>query len=205
MMVCLFQMPSAAWRWVKGAGLCALAFGLLACSTVGGIGGANGADRLACMPLTVGVQYCLRPPADATGFEVQQQVLVRSPALQETALAQLENTDTQFVVALFSPLGPKLMQAQWAPPRLAQEQPAGLPVTAGLLAALVQMALWPSASVQAGLHGAHTWVDEPGRRQLWVGGRLWLDVQYSGQLPTPSALQIRLPVHALEMHINTLP
>lgn len=196
-------MPKVTRWWGAGAGVVQA---VLLCVLLSACSGDQAGAQNGCMGLAAGLRYCLRLPSDAAPFDVQQEVQVRSKRLNEVALAQVENTGTSFVVALVSPLGPKLMQAQWSPPQLVQEQAPGVPVPPALLAALVQMAVWPSSSVQAGLQGPHEWIDRPGQRQrqLWVRGQLWLDVQYSGELPVPTHMQIRLPEHDLELRIESL-
>jgi hypothetical protein len=75
-----------------------------------------------------------------------------------------------------------------------------------LVAALVQIALWPVEAVRAGLAGGVSVEETPGqRRVLGAGGTILMSVQTEGAPPSFRKLRITAPAARLTLDIDTLP
>jgi hypothetical protein len=73
-----------------------------------------------------------------------------------------------------------------------------------LLAALVQLSVWPSQSVTNGLHGKFEWTATQDHRWLRTEGKTLIDIAMHGQQPLSNTLLIQLPLQHIELHIQTL-
>lgn len=160
-----------------------------------------------CADLPGAGRYCLQPSTTMKPFEVQQKVDLRFNGRRETLIVELEVDSAGLRLAGLTPFGQKLLQISFdnatrkatliAGPPGAQFDPA-------LLVALIQMALWPSAAVDAGL-AAPLVLEEDAQRRVYLNqGRPLMIVTHQGAAPPYSSLQLAMPDAGIEIDVENL-
>ncbi|TXG93233.1 MAG: DUF3261 domain-containing protein [Rhodocyclaceae bacterium] len=157
-----------------------------------------------CVSLHAGVGFCLQSAHAVGDFSVLQRVDVTWNQRKETALVELETESSSFTMAVLTPMGQKLMQFKYVPSKIIPMGGMPIQIDPALIAALVQLSIWPDDSVLTGLYGQYEWKTTQNRRVLSAGGQTVLDIAYEGVLPDPDRIQVRLPLQNLDMHIQSL-
>jgi hypothetical protein len=157
-----------------------------------------------CASLHPRVRYCLQSAEVVGDFAVLQRVDLTWNQRKETALVELETEVSDLTMAVLTPMGQKLMQFKYVPPTMIPMGAVSNQVDPVLMAALVQLSIWPASSVSEGLSGQFEWKVGPNQRRLSVGGQTVLDISYVGVLPDPDSIQVHLPLQQLDMHIQSL-
>lgn len=157
-----------------------------------------------CAPLGSGASYCLQALPTGTSISAQQMVEVRlvQPALRERLLVALDATNADLHLAVLTPMGQTLGHLAWDGKRLDWQ---GLPQWATLahgLPALVQVHLWPTASVRAGLRGASLTETDAGRELRGDEGGLLLGLRNAP--PPPGSVEIDYPGAGLWLRVEPL-
>jgi len=178
---------------MKFARALALPIALAACAGTG--------DRCAALPQG---QYCLQPSADVAPFEATQIVRLRIGERRETLVAALEVDADGLRMAGLTPLGQKLLQLDYDNRAASVQSPAGARIDAVQLAALLQLALWPAASVRAGLSPALALEDDGGARRIVGGGAPVVSIRREGDAPPYRSVQLSVPGADLEMTVETV-
>lgn len=174
------------------AGICAALFG---CTTM---------ERAPCVALNAQASYCLQPPAVVGEFSALQRVDLRWQERTEVTLAEIECDGSIMRMVVLTPMGQKLMELRYAPPRVEQLAGASSRLDPAMLITLVQLALWPADSVQAGLRGPVEWRAAYGQRQLSIDGKPLVYMTFEGSLPYPERLTMRIDSPRMELDIRTL-
>ncbi|MCE9640484.1 MAG: DUF3261 domain-containing protein [Betaproteobacteria bacterium] len=167
-----------------------------------------GIEEPGCTRLPEGGRYCLQQTSLVTAFQATQRVEVARDGAGYSLLAEIEVDADAMRMVVVTPLGQKLLQLEYDN-RMARINAAGPlrdrldPV---LVAALVQLALWPLDAVRAGLTGGVTIEETAGhRRVLGAGGATLMSVQTEGTPPSFRKLRITAPAARLVLDIDTLP
>ena len=166
-----------------------------------------GCGSTRCPRLPGAVSYCLQPPAAGPGMTVLQHVSIVTPERQETLLVRIENNADRLALVGLSPLGQTLLTLTWDGTDVTDtETPGGHPpIRPGALVAVLQLALWPRESVQAGLPHDVTWLENDMGAAMIRNGTTLLSIHRSGAAPPYSNLHIDMPSAALSLHIQSLP
>lgn len=167
------------------------------------------AERPGCAGLPGGGAYCLQSAA-APAFSTLQQSVLTVRGERVTMLARIESDPRGLRFAGMTPLGQTLMSVSWENGALRADLPPALAARfdPALLPALVQIAMWPAASVRAGLSPELELIEEePNRRKLRrksAGGEEdVLDISWEGTLPYQrlrivAPMGVRIDVKAID-------
>lgn len=157
-----------------------------------------------CAKLHAEVMYCLQPVEAMGDVSALQQVDFKFPQHSNTVLVEFETEGQAFTIAVLTPMGHKLMQYKYMPSEIISLGGLLTKFDPVLLAALVQLSVWPSQSVTNGLRGKFEWTATQDHRWLRTEGKTLLDIAMHGQQPVPDTLLIQLPLQHIELHIQTL-
>ena len=157
--------------------------------------------------LAPGVPFRLCPPREGPALFLTQEVVFRLPGGgEETALAALENKGGTFTVVASSPMGQTLFIVQVKGAEVTVD--ARIPIPGDLeprvLPALVQMVLWPAASVRQGLGpGVELLEAGPVRSLVRKGRTIWTATR-TGQGALPETVVLENPGLHLRVQIRNL-
>jgi hypothetical protein len=179
-------------RWFLCAGVSAA---LTSCTTI---------VRPPCVALNAQASYCLQHPSALGEFTALQRVDFHWQDRTETTLTEIECDASTMRMAVLTPMGQKLLEVRYAPPRVEQLAGPASRLDPAMLIALVQMALWPADNVQAGLRGPVEWRSGNGNRQLFVSGKPLVEMEFDGTLPYPERLTMRIESPRMQLDIRTL-
>ncbi|MGE5386614.1 MAG: DUF3261 domain-containing protein [Betaproteobacteria bacterium] len=141
-----------------------------------------------CARLPGGGAYCLQNGPGPVFSSLQRSVL-SAGGQRQTLLTRIESDGSGLRFAAMTPLGQTLFFVSWENSVLHADMP---PVMASRLdpatmPALVQIAMWPAATVRAGLSAELELIEENGRRRLRRkdadNGEDILDISWEGSLP----------------------
>ena len=141
-----------------------------------------------CARLPGGGAYCLQN-GTALAFSTLQQSVLIAGEQRLTLLTRIENDARGLRFAAMTPLGQTLLFVSWENGILHAQLPPALAsrLDPALLPALVQIAMWPSDAVRAGLSPELELIEEPQHRRLrrrdGSGGDDILDISWEGNLP----------------------
>lgn len=171
------------------------------------VGCAPASER--CAWLDRDARYCLQPTHTTTPMDQRQRLDLRLGGEQHTLLADVWVDAEQQQLVLVTPLGQTVAQlvfdnqsARLQGPPL----PWPTPLPPAALLAMVQIAWWPAAHVQAGLDRGWTLLDSPGLRTLRSphGNADWLQIRYEPESGPTRRVTMRLPQRAMELDIEVL-
>ena len=157
--------------------------------------------------LAPGVPFRLCPPREGPAMFLTQEVVFRLPGGgEETAIAVLENKGGTFSVVASSPMGQTLfiVQVKGADVTVDARIPIPGDLDPRVLPALVQMVLWPVASVRQGL-GPDVELLETGpvRSLVRKGKTVWTATR-AGQGELPETVILENPGLHLRVQIRNL-
>ena len=157
-----------------------------------------------CASLPGGEQYCLQPSSAVAPFNVTQKIDAMVGGRRESMIVEIEVDKQAMHVVALTPFGQTLIQAsydnhearagRWPDARLKPAQ----------FLALLQIALWPSEAVRAGLDPSLVLDEAAGQRRVLQNGELLLEVGYTGARPPAGDMRIVLPTMTMQYDITTL-
>lgn len=158
-----------------------------------------------CATLFGGGSYCLQPTTALAPFDAQQKVEASFRGRRETMIVEIENDADSLRFVGLTPFGHKLIQVSYDN-RVASA--ATLPdqrLSPALLIALLQIALWPTDAVRAGLEAPLTLEEDAKGRRILNGGELTLSIEHNGEHPPWRQMQLTIHSAGLELSIEALP
>lgn len=155
-----------------------------------------------CPDLPGGPRYCLQTTAAVAPFSALQDIRIRRGDLDERLIAQLEVDAAGMHLAGLTPLGQRVLEAHFDNREARAESLAGDRLDARALLSLVQIAVWPAASVRAGLDDDWQVEETPALRRLLREGASFLEVAREGEPPRYRRLDIRLPGAGLSLTVR---
>lgn len=142
-----------------------------------------------CARLPGGGAYCLQS-GTAPVFATLQQSTMSAGGQRHTLLTRIESDTRGLRFAGMTPLGQTLFFISWENAELRSELPPAFAsrLDPAILPALIQIAMWPAATVRAGLSPELELIEEAGRRRVrrTSPGRDEedvLDISWEGKLP----------------------
>ncbi len=141
-----------------------------------------------CARLPGGGAYCLQS-GDGPVFSSLQQSVLSWGTQRQTLLTRIESDGQGLRFAAMTPLGQTLFFVSWENAILHADMPPAmaLRLDPATMPALVQIAMWPAATVRSGLSAELELIEENGRRRLRRkdadNGEDILDISWEGNLP----------------------
>jgi hypothetical protein len=165
----------------------------------------EGEYKRECAALIGGGRYCLQPTTARTPFEVQQKVEASLRGRRETLIVNIESDADGLRVIGLTPFGHKVLQVTYDNRAASAPTLPDRRLSPTLLVALLQIALWPTDAVLAGLETPLTLEEGSNVRRILNGDEPTLSIEHS--VGEPPWHKMRLIVHAadLELDIETLP
>ncbi len=157
-----------------------------------------------CPDLPGGPRYCLQDTTAVAPYSALQDIRIRRGDLDERLIGQLEVDAAGMRLAGLTPMGQRVLEAQFDNKEATASSLAGDRFDARALLSLVQLAVWPAASVRAGL--GHDWEleDTPALRRLLRDGNSVMEVERQGEPPQYQYLDIRLPDAGLSLTVRAI-
>ncbi|MEI7429609.1 MAG: DUF3261 domain-containing protein [Betaproteobacteria bacterium] len=157
-----------------------------------------------CTKLPGGGGYCLQATSVLPSFDVQQKVETLFNGRHETLIVELEvDLDSMRFVGL-TPFGQKMLQMSYDNRVVSAPVLPDARIDPVLMLAMLQLALWPRESVQAGLDEGLVIGEHGGQRQLMMNGKLVMAVSYTGAPVPYGDMHIEFTLAGLELDIKTL-
>lgn len=144
----------------------------------------------ACASLPNGGEYCLQSSTGVPPVAHQQVADFQMGDQRHRLIVQWEADAHGMRVAGLTPLGQSLFQTQFDNQRVHNEVLLDSRMRPELLLALLQIAHWPIASVQAGLPSSMTVEEEGARRRIRSGVRTVLTVEREGEASSTQRLKV---------------
>lgn len=161
-------------------------------------------DRCVQLPRAKG-HYCLQPSTAAAAFSAQQKVELNYQQLHETMIADLEVNSHGLQFTTFTPFGQKILQVHDDNLTISNQSIAASSLDSTLLVGLLQLALWPSDSIKAGLKLPLTMTETAQERMIFSEDKKVLSIQYADKSAPYHALSIQMPLLAFSLDIHELP
>ena len=155
-----------------------------------------------CPPLPGGLDYCLQSSLEVPAFAATQDVRVRYGNLDERLIAQLEVDGDGMRLVGMTPMGQRLISAQYDNRAATADKVPGDRFEATALLSLIQLATWPEASVRSGLGDRWRLEETPSRRRILRDGQPVLVIDRLGSPPHYRHLTIHLPDAGLSLSID---
>lgn len=157
-----------------------------------------------CPDIPGGPRYCLQATSAVPPFIALQDIRIQRGDLDERLIAQLEVDAAGMHLAGLTPMGQKVLEAHFDNEIATADSLAGNRFDARALLSLVQIAVWPAASVRAGLGDDWELLETPALRRLLRDGAAILDVARIGEPPAYRQLDIRLPEAGLTLNVRAI-
>lgn len=154
-----------------------------------------------------GYRYTLQPPAAGPKFTALQEIVMIAPGRPEERLvSQLENDENSMRLAAFTPLGQTLITVRFDEKGVQTRSalPTGAAFDARFVIALIQLSLWPEASVANGLGVGMRLVTQAHKRELHGGGKILWTINLHGSGIPYDSVHIRSDDARLALRITTL-
>lgn len=174
----------------------------LVLALIGLLAGCAGNPR--CPDIPGGPRYCLQATSAVPPYTALQDIRIRRGDLDERLIAQLEVDAAGMNLAGLTPMGQKVLEAHFDNREATASSLAGDRIDARALLSLVQIAVWPAASVRAGLGDDWELDDSPSLRRLLRDGTSLLEVARTGEPPRYRQLDIRLPDAGLSLTVRAI-
>ncbi|MDP2834460.1 MAG: DUF3261 domain-containing protein [Pseudomonadota bacterium] len=159
-----------------------------------------------CPDIPGGPRYCLQATSAVTPYVALQDIRIQRGDLDERLIAQLEVDAAGMHLAGLTPMGQRVLEAHFDNREATADSLAGDRFDARALLSLVQIAVWPAASVRAGLSSGlgEDWelLETPALRRLLRDGAAILEVAREGEPPRYRRLDIRLPGAGLSLTVQ---
>lgn len=160
-------------------------------------------DNLRCAPLGQG-SYCLQPTTAMAPFEVQQKIDVSLQGQSNTLIAQLEVDAAGLRLGGVTPLGQKLVDVQYDNHTVSSTTLPHPRLSPTLLLTLLQLALWPTPAVRAGLAEPLLLEDSALERRIVNGTQTVVSITYDNAVQPHQRIHMTLHGAKLELNIETL-
>lgn len=157
-----------------------------------------------CPDIPGGPRYCLQATSAVPPFVALQDIRIQRGDLDERLIAQLEVDANNMNLAGLTPMGQKVLEARFDNEVATADSLAGNRFDARALLSLVQIAVWPAASVRAGLGDDWDLLETPALRRLLRGDSTILEVAREGEAPNYRQLDIRLPDAGLTLSVRAI-
>lgn len=157
-----------------------------------------------CTGLPGGARYCLQASGAAPAFAVRQQVRAHFKDRDETLIADVENGADGLSFVGLTPFGLTVFQAHYDNLKATAARMPDTRLSAENLLGMLQLALWPPASVQRGLGETAQVEDAPGRRRIASEGTTLMEMRHDDSPPPYRQMHIDWPALGLELDIRTL-
>ena len=160
-----------------------------------------------CPRLPGGGYYCLQSSSGMTKFDALQAVDIEFDGKRETFIVSLEVDGGGMRFAGLTPFGQKLLAANYDNRDVRVESLAPLSdrLDPKLVAALLQLALWPAERVRVGLAAELEFKDDGHRRVIVQHGAALLRIDYEGETAPYRHIAIDAPAARLHLDIKTMP
>ena len=157
-----------------------------------------------CANLLGSGRYCLQSTTVVTAFDVQQKVTLLRGSQSDTLIVELEVDPSGLRMVGVTPFGHKLIELNYDNQTVKASTTPDTRLSPTLLVALLQMALWPQASVREGLQTPLTLEDKGTQRRIMHGSNPVLTITHDNAPPPYRQLQMTLHAADLELRIETL-
>lgn len=155
-----------------------------------------------CPDIPGGPRYCLQPSTAVAPFTALQDIRIRRGDLDERLIAQLEVDTAGMRLAGLTPLGQKVLSAEFDNDQARGVSLAGDRFDPRALLSLVQIATWPADSVAAGLDDGWEIAHDGAARRLLHGDELIMEVLREGTPPRYDRLDIHMPKASLYLNVQ---
>jgi hypothetical protein len=174
----------------------------LIAATLAAMAGCASVQR--CPELPGGPRYCLQATTAVAPFTALQDIRIRRGDLDERLIAQLEVDAAGLHLAGLTPMGQRGLEAHFDNRDATGSSLAGDRFDARALLSLVQLAIWPTESVRAGLGEDWQIEETPALRRLLRDGEVFFEVARQGEPPRYQRLDIRLPGAGLSLTVEAI-
>jgi len=157
-----------------------------------------------CPSLPGGPRYCLQATAAVAPHVALQDIRIRRGELDERLIVQLEVDKAGMRLAGLTPMGQRVLEAQFDNKTASASSLAGDRLDARALLSLVQLATWPAEAVRAGLGDDCILVETPAQRLLLRDGRPIMAVARTGEPPDYQRLEISLPEAGMTVTVQAI-
>lgn len=157
-----------------------------------------------CAALIGGGDYCLQPTTAVGALDLQQKVDSRFRDRRDTLIVELEVDAAGLRFVGLTPFGQKLIQIEYDNREARAAMIPDKRISPALLIALLQLALWPSDAVRAGLEAPLVLEETVTQRRILSRGEATITIDHDGG--QPPWRKVHMTVHAadLELTIETL-
>ncbi|MGE5467380.1 MAG: DUF3261 domain-containing protein [Ignavibacteria bacterium] len=156
-----------------------------------------------CAALAGGA-YCLQPTTVLAPFSVQQKAEATVGETRATMIAEIESDNEGLRFVGLTPMGQTLLQVGYdnraATARLLPDSR----LSATLLVAFLQIALWPSEAVRAGLKEPLTLEDDGAVRRIRDRGDVVMSVAYAAGGERHRRMRFSIPAMGVSVDVETL-
>jgi len=157
-----------------------------------------------CTKLPGGGGYCLQSTSALPSFDVQQKVETLFNGRNETLIVELEVDQDGMRFVGLTPFGQKMLQMSYDNRVVSAQVLPHARIDPVLMLAMLQLALWPVESVQAGLDEGLVMGEQGRQRELLMNGKRVMAVSYTGDRVPYEDMHIEFPSAGLELDIKTL-
>ncbi len=157
-----------------------------------------------CPDIPGGPGYCLQATSAVAPYVALQDIRIQRGDLDERLIAQLEVDAEGMHLAGLTPMGQRVLEAHFDNREATASSLAGDRIDARALLSLVQIAVWPAASVRAGLGEDWELLETPALRRLLRDGASILEVARIGEPPAYRQLDIHLPDAGLSLTVRAI-
>jgi hypothetical protein len=155
-----------------------------------------------CPALPEGGRYCLQSRAGLAPFDAMQNVRVRQGKQDERMIATIEADARGLNFAGLTPYGQKILQLHCADTGGKAVLSPHERLDPGQLCALLQLTLWPTESVRAGLQSPLRLEESPGLRAVYAGETLVYSARYQDGNRPFDRMELRMPTIGLAIDIE---
>lgn len=157
-----------------------------------------------CASLPGGTQYCLQASSALEPFSVAQKIEATIGGQRESMIVQIEVDGRAMHVVALTPFGQTLIQASYDNHEARAGRWPDVRLKPAQFLALLQIALWPTEAVRAGLDPSLMLDETVDHRRVLQNGKLLLEVGYTGARPPAGDMHIVLPTMDMQYEITTL-
>ena len=158
-----------------------------------------------CTNLMGNGQYCLQSTAAVAPFTIRQIIKASINSNHETAVTDIEVNAQGMSLIVLTPFGQKIMHINYDNKEANAIASTSSRIAPSMLIAIVQLALWPAASVRDGLSDSLLLEENISHRRYLAKNKLVLDIQYANSELPYNKLHISIPTINLELDIEALP
>lgn len=157
-----------------------------------------------CTDLPAGGRYCLQDTQLGPKLELQQEVQIEFKDKRETMIAMVENSSERLDFVGLTPFGQKMLHVRYDNQVASALLNPDKRLPPALMLSLLQLALWPAASVQAGLDAESKLQQQDNSRIISRHGQLLMQIDYADIALPYAQMKIDLPSVKLKLEIRNL-